>query len=313
MSITIPLCYYPTQQLLLDDDQRFSNSIALKLNSPSTLIFSSPKQALDYLDLETSKSTFKAQLFNDAEANDSSAENTTYSLQLNLAALNALVFQDPRSQETSVIFVDYHMPSMTGIEFLQKIEQCPAQKILLTGEQDYRIAINAFNKGLIHTYIRKDDETFIDKLQTVIVEAQWQYFLNLSSLIIQTPNSDFRYLKDAELSTVFKEILKAHKIVAFALCNLLGDFKLMDTAGNIKYFITRSKSQLNALAQVAREDQATEQSLVQLEASEVIPFFGEMQNFWDVPANTWQDYLFPANKLSNSSDIVWAFIDSQIP
>ncbi len=56
-----------------------------------------------------------------------------------------------------IIITDQRMPSMTGIEFLEKVlEKYPEpMRILLTGYSDMNAVIDAVNKGKIYHYLAK--------------------------------------------------------------------------------------------------------------------------------------------------------------
>lgn len=56
---------------------------------------------------------------------------------------------------TGVLIVDYGMPGMHGLQLIEKLNTCPTRRVLLTGEADADIAINAFNAGLIQKFIPK--------------------------------------------------------------------------------------------------------------------------------------------------------------
>lgn len=56
---------------------------------------------------------------------------------------------------TSVLIVDYAMPGINGLEVIEQLDNWPGRRILLTGEADSRVAVNAFNRGLIQKFIPK--------------------------------------------------------------------------------------------------------------------------------------------------------------
>lgn len=54
-----------------------------------------------------------------------------------------------------VCVVDFFMPGIDGMQVLSELVDWPGAKVLLTGQADERIAVGAFNRGLIHHYIPK--------------------------------------------------------------------------------------------------------------------------------------------------------------
>lgn len=60
-----------------------------------------------------------------------------------------------RYQLAQTCVVDYVMPGMDGLKVLSQLADWPGARVLLTGQADQQIAIDAFNAGLIHQYIPK--------------------------------------------------------------------------------------------------------------------------------------------------------------
>ncbi len=56
---------------------------------------------------------------------------------------------------TQVCVVDFSMPGMDGLQFLSEVQDWLGGRILLTGQPADRVAVAAFNRGLIDHYIPK--------------------------------------------------------------------------------------------------------------------------------------------------------------
>lgn len=155
-SFSIPTCYFPSTVLFVDDNRDFLLNFVLQLDEGLAYrIFDNPRHALDYihnkhceLDLISQHCIPEVQ----------PAKNRRYQQhgnRLDLSAIHAEVYNPYRFSEISVVVVDYAMPGIDGLEFCRMIENTNVKKILLTGQADEKLAIQAFNEGVIHRYIKK--------------------------------------------------------------------------------------------------------------------------------------------------------------
>ncbi len=67
-----------------------------------------------------------------------------------------------------VCVVDFSMPGMDGLQALSELTDWPGARILLTGQADERVAVGAFNRGLIDRYIPKQDPDVAARLTEAI-------------------------------------------------------------------------------------------------------------------------------------------------
>ncbi len=63
-----------------------------------------------------------------------------------------------------VCVVDYSMPAMDGLQVLGELVNWPGSRILLTGQADEQVAVNAFNRGLIEQFIAKQSSDVSKRL-----------------------------------------------------------------------------------------------------------------------------------------------------
>ena len=295
MRSVLPICFYPMRKIILDDDHAFSQSILLKMHGKNFTLYNSPKNALNHLLHEYQPSLTKAHLLvKDSNVADSS---TQHIINIDLKKLNKMLLQSFH-QDISVLFVDYHMPEMRGTDFLKEIQHLPIKKALITGENDYQIAIDAFNSGLVDAYLRKDDPDFSNEIQRIVSELEWKYFTELSSIFLNI--SDFDYLKNIHLINFFNHFIKENNVMAFCLSHIQGNFITQNIANKQNYFLVRSKSQLNELAKIAKEDGASSKTIKNLNQGKAIPFFLSKE-YWEVPANEWEKFLYSAINIPDSN------------
>jgi thioredoxin reductase (NADPH) len=93
------------------------------------------------------------------------------------SALNTLEDLKIRGDETALFLVDQRMPSMTGVEFLEKAKEIypEARKVLLTAYADTEAAIHAINDIQIDYYLLKPWDPPEDKLFPVISDLLYTW------------------------------------------------------------------------------------------------------------------------------------------
>ena len=97
--------------------------------------------------------------------------------------VEALEYLRPtENNNTSVIFMDYLMPTMTGLEVFEQADCLCAEKILFTA-RDEKIATEALNRGLINRYISKQEPNLIQTILEALQTGKQNYFKRLAGRI----------------------------------------------------------------------------------------------------------------------------------
>lgn len=304
MSRLLPVCYFPTKKMIVDDNQAFVQSLMLKFCKESYEIYNHPDAALQFLnnDYHTALPV-SALLKADTNMMDDKGQSL---ININIDAISQYV-KTSSSQEISVIFVDYHMPHMTGVEFLSQIQHLPMKKVLFTAEQNFRLAIDAFHAGLIDGYLRKEDEDFLEQFEKMQKEMELQYFTRLSEII--AGSGECGYLQNESLKNSFLRFLNAQHCASYSITDLQGNFECEDNANKKHHVLIRRKDQLEELASVAEEDGARLETINKIRSGQVIPYFGN-KPYWQVPGSEWDAYLHAAERLGvgDNDDLYWVKI-----
>lgn len=302
MKNSIPLCFFPTRKILLDDDNTFLESILLKMHGKNFSAINIVCEALNYFTQEYKPKINKNNLI---DFNSIASEHT---LNIQFKNLHANILENT-PEDISILFIDYHMPDMCGIDFIKKISNLPMKKVLITGENDYKIATDAFNDRLIDAYIRKGDPDFLIKLEKITSELEWKYFTDLSQLVYELP--EFNYLKNNHLIEFFEKFIDDNDIQYFHLIDKQGTFYTCNAAGMEEYFILKTITQLQQLSKFAEEDGASKKIVDDLAYGKTIPFFNFKES-WEIPASHWHSYLYSAQALPTDPSFFWATVKSNI-
>ncbi|TXG76895.1 response regulator [Candidatus Dojkabacteria bacterium] len=160
-----PALYMPTVTALIDDDSLYIENIADLLPSELSPRVVEPEEL--HLGNE--------HLF--CLATEKNTHN--YSSKSSLLKY----FKDNiKNPPVSTLVVDYGMRPIDGLEILKNINSPFIQKILISNLVSKERVIEAINSGIIHCYISKIDQNFIDTLAHGIKRAQINFFRQLSTL-----------------------------------------------------------------------------------------------------------------------------------
>ena len=124
-----PACFFPTQTLLVDDNQSFLDALSLRLKAQHPCATSiDPTHALKKLQ---PLSDLMQMILPQTDTPD------TFSVMQSLSAIEG------KEKYTSVVIVDYSMPGMNGLALLEQMAHIPVKKIMLTGQADLEGVTNA--------------------------------------------------------------------------------------------------------------------------------------------------------------------------
>lgn len=227
----VPMISIPTEVVLIDDQNDFLFSIEDCLNGKRHHfhLFSNANKAIKFINSRPCNLQFLKKM---KEAQELQSYNQV-SANFDYHCLHQEVFQEDRFDNISVVVVDYSMPIMNGLELLSQITNPHVKRILLTGEADEKIAVNAFNDGLIHQYIRKDSD-YPTKLNAAIKQLSDEYWNDLTQPLHLILKNHFPVLPfdDPSFNLFFREILQKYNIVEYYLLDGSFRFLMIDERGN---------------------------------------------------------------------------------
>jgi CheY-like chemotaxis protein len=213
-------CKFKTTTLFTDDhsDLQTALSLHLPLNSGPYCFLNNSREALERLQKESPLLTGKH------------LNQDEFYRRANLDELKSYVNRSHKISKISVAFMDYQMPSLTGVEVFERANLPCTEKILLTAMTDEKIAIQAFNRGMINRYIHKNDPDLISLIKEAIEVGQKKYFQRSTQIIysLVTQEEQETALTDPIFVRFFEDLTEKLKIEEHYLLDERGGFLMLD-------------------------------------------------------------------------------------
>lgn len=295
MTNYLPAFRYPTTVVIVDDNPDFLANIGLQLDPQLALRrFVSPYDGLVAVNGATAATDPAGRFFSPYKQRDD-LNAGEHVIALGLDAIHREVLNPDRFRRVSVAVVDYAMPEIDGLEFCASIKDSKIGKILLTGKADERVAVRAFNDGLINRFIRKQDPDAIQQLATAIVELQCDYFARLERMISEVlAVGAYGFLRNPDFVAVVERFLQEKQIVEHYLVSKPLGLLMLDASGNAWRLVVMEQDALRSQAEIARDLDAPDELNRQLTSGRVVPYFWRSGGEYSPLDEDWQASLYPA-------------------
>ncbi|HZY20140.1 MAG TPA: response regulator [Ramlibacter sp.] len=148
--MSFPLFHRPGTIVFLDDDPDYLEMLALVLPRQwHVRLFVHPQDCIAKLRAEPP--FWEADAWNQQDMIDQWRNGRPLVPQI----LDYWARATERYALTRVGVVDFSMPGMDGLQVLSELSEWSGARVLLTGQADEQVAVNAFNRGLIEQFIAK--------------------------------------------------------------------------------------------------------------------------------------------------------------
>jgi len=311
MQTSLPFLYHPTTVLLVDDNISYLKQLKSLLSKNPLKVVSenSPFDALDIIRENVPEQTLIHSYLHYPEEE----EFETYRVLVNVPSIYKTVYNHYRFEQISTVVVDYNMPGMTGIEFCKKIKDLPIKKILLTGDADEKIALDAFNQGLIDAYVQKQVIDFHLVIKDAIEKCQESYFQDFSRKIEAAFNPEEKKktpFYSEEFKSYFKKVVQDQKIKEFYLLERSGSFLCLDEEGNHGVLATSSKETMEPFFESQEAVSADPKVINRLKNGSHILCYKHLTDTPLPQGSKWSEYVFEADSLTEDGD---TFLCAYIP
>ncbi|HQT26105.1 MAG TPA: response regulator, partial [Burkholderiales bacterium] len=160
--------------MLIDDSRTFLDSLAFQLNPQIVYkVFHDSRSAMDWLRAQP-YSAMSDPIY--ARSDEQANFFEWHSTHVDLSRIYHISLNRQRFDMPSVLIIDYAMPQMNGLELCEAVRGLPCKKILLTGQADEKLAVDAFNRKLIDRFIKKNDPDALNRLEGEIIQLQKDFF-----------------------------------------------------------------------------------------------------------------------------------------
>lgn len=310
MNISLPIYQHPTVVVLVDDSASFIASVEFQL-APSLAVksFTNAHDALRWLGGTYNSDAGKCLPIRVGY------DEQTFSFERRTIALDVdhiyrTVLDPQRFQSPAVIVVDYAMPQINGLDFCRALKDLPCKKILLTGEANEMVAVEAFNQGLIDRYMKKGDASVLDRLEFEIAALEREFFAEksgtLKDLLVQ---HSFSFFSDEAFSDLVDSLIARHGYVEHFLFPDPAGILFFDGDGKSKLMVVETKAGLISHLETAQDYDAPEALKAALRDARVVPFFWESNGMYTEKSQNWQQFCKPAQVCEGRERYYWALFD----
>ncbi len=298
----VPTFHYPTTVVFVDDNQDFLTNFSLQLDPGiSCKLFSNPMQALQFLNNSPKNPVYES-CYEDYKNALKNAEKINELPKLDKQIITSRLNSTDRFSEVSVALVDFDMPGMDGITFCKQIDNHHIKKILFTGVADEKVAVDAFNQGIIDRFILKQDSSALEKVNQMLLSIQNNYFDEISQIFknsISFNDIAPTFVNDIAFEDLFHALNKQHAIVEYYITLEPNGFLMVNAGGKIFRLIIMNEIDLESHLDIASDQNAPEKLIQQMASREVIPYFWDSSDgFYHHAIINWEKYVFPAKTLN---------------
>ena len=302
--LTLAPYYHPTTICFVDDNESFLASLELELPGDwACRTFSDPEEALDYLNEPIPLEPLMDRCF-------SLQRNTNQALiHLDLGMIEQEISHVDRFRRNSVLVVDYAMPSINGLQFCEALKDSHIRRAMLTGVADEKLAVQAFNAGLIHRFIPKQKDDPILSVHRFVEELVQEYFnqytVRLKSALAIDPPA---FLTDPAVAGWVRELMSAHDLVEYYLVGDPPGFLMLKSNGQIWRLAILSPAEVAGQARLAGEFGAPQHLVNALAAGEAAVFLAGLspEDYFGDEDFPWEELTHPAERLANEWTIgIW--------
>lgn len=288
--------FYPTTVMFVDDNQRFLTNLGSRLGQPGAYrFFVSPHDALSFLLGRAGPSATSGCVSLFADNPNPVGDHV---IRLDLRSIVRTLLNPARFAEVSVVVINYDMPGINGLELCRQLADLPAKKLLFTGSADEKLAVEAFNEGVIDGFLAKGEPEVFERLAERITDLRARYFADLSRFVDEALSLDsMEFLRDPAFSRFFEGLCRERGVAEYYVSNEPTGLVLVDEEGAVSLLAVQSERQLAQTQEMALELGVEESLVDELAARRAMPVFWWGEGVSEGNPRMWEAHLQPIQPL----------------
>jgi CheY-like chemotaxis protein len=294
----VPFYYHPSTLVLVDDQATYLRSMLTAVEHVAdSLGFTNPEEALTFIVQQNPEHL----VLGNGEEALIKPEN-----------LAAYLANGERFKTVTTVVVDYNMPSMTGLDFCRRIQSSFIRKIMLTGEANSDLAVQAFNEGVINKFFKKSSEQAVVELNNAMLKAQFNYYAEQTEIFCDSLPKKYlpSFLRNQALINLLSDFIKNDQCCEFYFLNYEGDILLLDHSGNMQLLMVRGEKEMQASARQVNEiylDEPMESLESMVNAFKKYELIAEPLPMTQKNANlsAWEKRVHPATKVTTPDSVIY--------
>ncbi|MDO9384101.1 MAG: response regulator [Hyphomicrobiaceae bacterium] len=290
--------FYPTTVAIIDDDLRFLESFDELLRREFIVRrFANPQLGLNHLvGADAEHLSRIARLGAYATSHNSPADEFDR-LQILLSSYIGQLRGYPNRFETvSVAIVDLNMPGVDGLMICRALRRRPVRTILLTGNASEKVALSAFNEGLIDRFVSKHEPDLMTIIASHVRDLQNAYFRRVTTTIKDTLALQcLRFMTDGAFLRFFADACAEHRIVEYYLKADPPGVELIRSDGQTVILMVLDDQEVHRRIAAARDAGGPPEMLAKMESGEIVTHFPSEGGYYAPNfRDHWPRYSFPA-------------------
>lgn len=280
--------FFPTKIILVDDDSSFVKTLGLHLSKKFLVeTHTDPLTALSSI----KKASKGVGILNPHCILDE-ADEEQGDCSISLSKVSALASCADKSELSTLIIADYKMPEKNGIEFFEELSDVSSMKILLTGNADLDLALDAFNRKVVDKFLVKNSSRMMEEIYSNIRECQHAFFKEQSyPILTRLALPEDSLLNSREFCVHFQEVLITNDISEYYLLDKVGSYLLQTAKGKKVYFSILLDRQFDEYLDIAKTSRASSKLINMLEKRLMAPvFFSEAD--YKLPVSDWEKICY---------------------